>query len=209
MEDSSPENISPVEIHQIACSIKDGKADPKDAKHLMEWFCDYVNKEVQGRKQVLGCPPDKQIPKELLWHFRDAFKEILKGKTPEQALGIVGRPGRATKTKYHINVATEYLKLAIKDKKTKDIKTTLEDKFDLRKSAIEGIFKKYKVQALMQLRDEREKKNPMRLISPDILWKTEEKKRLEKLYPWKAKDKKRLEENRNPMRNKKIRSKAG
>jgi len=208
MEDSSPENISPVEIHQIACSIKDGEADPKDAKQLMESFCDYVNKEVQGRKQVLGCPPDKQIPKELLWHFRDAFKAILKGKKPESALGIIGRPGRATKPEFHINVATEYLKLAIKGTKPKDIKTKLSWKLNLQKSAIEGIFKKYKFEALVQLRAERENYNPMRLFNPDILWKPREKVILEKLYPWKDKDKKRLEENRNPMRNKKIRSKA-
>ena len=209
MDDQSSENLTPVDIFQIARNIQDGTANLEDAKCLMELFCYFVDKEVKPTKGLFGYRPDELMPKELLWHFRDVLKSILEGKTPEQALGIVGRPGRATKTEFHINVATEYLKLAIKDKKTKDIKTTLEDKFDLRKSAIEGIFKKYKVQALMQLRDEREKKNPMRLISPDILWKTEEKKRLEKLYPWKAKDKKRLEENRNPMRNKKIRSKAG
>jgi len=113
-EEKEKENIL---IHQIACSIKDGEADPEDAYRLMGLFCGYVDKEVQGRKQVSGCPPDKQIPKELLLHFRNAFKAIFNGETLESALGIVGRPGRATKTKFHIDVATEYLKLAIKGTK--------------------------------------------------------------------------------------------
>ncbi len=185
-------------IHQIACNIRDGTADPKDAKHLMELFCDYADKEVQGRKQDLGCPPDKQIPKELLWHFRDAFKAILKGETLESALGIVGRRGRATKHKYHVDVATEYLKLVIKGMRAVDIETKLKWKLNLEKSAIQGIFKKYKAQALMQLRIEREETNPMRLSSPDIHFKREEEKRFYKLFPWKAKDEKRREENRNP-----------
>jgi len=107
----------------------------------MEWFCDYVNKEVQGRKQVYGCPPDKQIPKELLLHFRDAFKAILKGKKTDSALGITGRKGAAAKTEYHIDVATEYLKLAINGTRPTDIKTKLSWKLNLQKQLLKGYSK--------------------------------------------------------------------
>jgi len=184
-------------IHQIACSIKDGEADPKDAKHMMELFCNYVNKEIQGRKQVYGCPPDKQIPNGLLLLFRDAFKAILKGKTPEQALGIKRRKGGARKTELHIDTAMEYLKLAIKDIKPTEIKEQLDFKFNLGKSQLEGIWKKYKVEALWQLRDEREKSNPFRFENP---FRPKEITILKKLYPWTPEDEKRLKENRNPTR---------
>jgi len=207
MDDQSSENPTPVDIFQIARNIQDGTANSEDAKCLMELFCYFVDKEVKPTKELFGYRPDELMPKELLLHFRDAFKAILnEGKKPESALGIVGRPGRATKTDFHINVATEYLKLAIRDRSPTAIKIELHSMFDLGKTSVEGVFKKYKLQAYINLLCEREKNNPFRPESP---WRPREKVILEKLYPWKDKDKKRLEENRNPMRNKKIRSKAG
>jgi len=196
-----PEKIWRGEIFQIACRIKDGEADPKDAKRLMESFCDYVNKEVQGRKQVLGCPPDKQIPKELLWHFRDVFKAILKGKkSPESALGLKRRPGALPETELHIAIATKYLKLAIRGIPDTAIKIELHSKFNRSKTAIGDAWKKYKVQALWRLRDEREKNSPLRLLRPESLWRSKELELLEKLFRCKPKDRKQLEEERNHTR---------
>jgi len=55
----------------------------------MELFCYFVNKEGKPTKELFGYRSDELMPKELLWHFRDAFKTILdKEETPERAPGL-------------------------------------------------------------------------------------------------------------------------
>lgn len=73
-------NLTPAAIHQIAWEIRDGEADPEDARRLLELFCECRDG---------SCPP------ELIQHLRSAFSAYLEGRrTIESALGLARRKGR-------------------------------------------------------------------------------------------------------------------
>ncbi len=175
MDDQLPENPTPVHIFRIACDIRDGTANPKDANCLMELFCYFVDKEAKPiKKELFGYRPDELMPKELLWHFRDAFKAILdEGKKPEQALGLVFSVGRPKEVDLHKAIAKELLKLRISGKSETSAVMIIRNRFRREKSAVGIAWKKYRYQALTDLQYDRGKNNP---------WKPEEKKRLYKIF---------------------------
>jgi len=68
------DELTPATIHQIAWEISEGKADPHDARRLLERFCDRSKAD---------------IPLELTRHLQAAFSTYLVGnKTLESALGL-------------------------------------------------------------------------------------------------------------------------
>jgi len=73
--------LTPATINQIAWEVREGNADPEDARRLLELFCESGDR----------------IPRELLSHFCEAFRAYLGGKkTLDSALGLArkrGRPG--------------------------------------------------------------------------------------------------------------------
>lgn len=74
------EEITPATIFQIAWEIRDGEADPDDARRLLEHFCE--------------CP-QHLLPNSLHEHLRLAFGAYLRGeKTIDAALGLTKRKGR-------------------------------------------------------------------------------------------------------------------
>lgn len=76
------DKLTPVDIHQIAVDVSEGKAEPEDARRLMQHFCDCM---VKGEK----------VPDVLLEHFKNAFRAYLnEGKSIEAALGITRKRGR-------------------------------------------------------------------------------------------------------------------
>jgi len=168
MDDQSSENLTPVDIFQIARNIQDGTANPEDAKCLMELFCYFVDKEVKPTKGLFGYRPDELMPKELFLHFRDAFKAILEGKTPEQALGIVRRKGKPTERDTQLAIAKEILRLRLNGKSSTNANMMVCDKFHRERSAVGAAWKKYSFAAYLELVGER-------------VLKPEERKRLQKI----------------------------
>ena len=58
--------LSPQRITIISTAVAEGRADPEDARQLMQIFCDYVG---DGR----------QVPSRLMEHFKECFQAILDG----------------------------------------------------------------------------------------------------------------------------------
>ncbi len=171
MDDQSPEFPTSVDIFQIAQKIQDGTADPEEARRLMRLFCYFVDNELKRIKQpkeLFGYQPDEQIPKELLWHFRDVFKSILDGKTPEQALGIVRRKGKPTERDTQLAIAKEILRLRLNGKSSTNANMMVCNKFHREKAAVGAAWKQYRFAAYLELVGER-------------VLKPEERKRLQKI----------------------------
>jgi len=157
MEDQSPEILSPVDIFQIVCNIREGTADPNDACRLMRLFCYFVDKEIKPTKELFGYQPDYRpdelVPKELLWHFRDAFEAILdEGKTPESALGLARREGRPAK--YNLDIAKELVRLRINGDTYLNAVADISIKLNLGETTIRQAWREYWFQACFEIRNE-------------------------------------------------------
>lgn len=72
--------LTPATILEIAYEARQGKADPDDARRVIEMFC---------------ASADSNFPPELIGHLQASFREYLSGgKTLEAALGLVRKKGR-------------------------------------------------------------------------------------------------------------------
>jgi len=102
---SDDDNLTPAAINQIAWDVVERKADPKDARLLLEHFRDCYDRW-------------EPIPHELLMHLRDSFAAYLSGKQSiESALGLVRKTGRPTADpEMRIAMATEVLRLRLKNR---------------------------------------------------------------------------------------------
>lgn len=75
-------DLTPATIWQIACDAQDGISDPDEVRRMLTLFC-----ECQENNQP--------IPKEILLHFRMAFRVYLDGeKSIEAGLGLVKKKAR-------------------------------------------------------------------------------------------------------------------
>ena len=178
MDDQSSKNLTPTNIFQIAQNIQAGSASPDDANCLMELFCYFVNKEGKPTKELFGYRPDELMPKELLWHFRDAFKDILdKEKTPERALGLTRKKARPkADPEIRVSMAHEILRLRLKGISHQEALQQTAEKFGRGVTIIGEAWVQNKFEAMLKERFERPDNNP---------WKDEEKNILCEMFPFK------------------------
>ena len=178
MEDQPLKDSTSVDIFQIAQKIQDGTADPEEARRLMRLFCYFVDNELKRTKQpkeLFGYQPDEQVPKELLWHFSDAFKAILdEGKTPLRALGLTRRKSRPkADPKIRVNMAHEVLRLRLGGTSHQDALQQAADKFGWGVTIIGEAWKQNKFEAMLKERFERPDNHP---------WTDEEKNKLCEIF---------------------------
>jgi len=176
MDNQPSKDLTPTKIFQITQNIREGSADPEDAKCLMELFCYFVNKAGNPTKELFGYRPDELMPKELLWHFKDAFNAILNGeKTPERALGLTRKKARPkADPEIRANMAHKVLQLRLNGISHQEALQQTSEKFGWGVTIIGEAWAQNKFEGMLKERFERPKNN---------LWTEEEKKILYKIFP--------------------------
>lgn len=176
MDDQSSKKLTPADIFQISQNIREGLAKPDEANCLMELFCLFVNKEGRPTKELFGYRPDELMPKELLWHFRDAFKAILdKEKTPERALGLTRKKARPKADhKVRVSMAHGILQLRLQGISHQEALQQISVKFGWGVTIIGEAWVQNKFEAMLEERFERSNDHP---------WTSEEKNILIEMFP--------------------------
>lgn len=107
------DELTPSVIFQTACDIREGKADPEQARRLLRYFIDWTE---EGRP----------LPGPLLELFRDAFTKYLTDPLPgklERLLGLTlgrGEPiDRETARRHHV-IAWEVLQRRLEGRTLSD-----------------------------------------------------------------------------------------
>lgn len=150
------------EIIDIAWKVRDGTADPDQAKRLMALFRDVVR---DGRR----------LPQELLLHFADAFDAYLTGdRSLIAALGLLGKKGRPKADEaQRIQMAAEVIRRRFAGTSHQVALSEVAEQFRKAESVIGEAFDGYKQSAVIMLRGERPlDSNP---------WNEEERSILEKI----------------------------
>jgi hypothetical protein len=136
--------ITPATIHQIACEVRDGEADPDDARRLIAHFCDCLDK-------------GESIPHELVKHFQNAFRAYLDGgRTLESALGLVRKKGRPKADEgTRQEMAAEVLRLRLKGMSHQESLESVSEKFGWSSTIIGEAWCTHKFEAVCIVRNER------------------------------------------------------
>jgi len=135
------EDLSPALINQIAYDIIHGKADPADARRLLECYCDSYDK-------------GKPIPHDLAMHLRDSLRGFLDGKkTLSSALGITGKRGRPSPD--NTGMALAVLQLRFKGESHQDALGLVAEDFECADSTVGEAWRKHKLDAWIEFRLER------------------------------------------------------
>lgn len=156
------------EIWQFIFDVRDGEANPEDARRLMRYFCDVV----KGRGQP--------VP-ELLDYMRHAFETYLSGeKGIEAALGLrrkTGKPKADPETR--TNMALAVLHHRLNGMPHLEALEEVAEGFECGKTIVSDAWREYKRDAMVWLRLERSETNEG--FTPEEMEKFEE---MFKKEPW-------------------------
>lgn len=163
IDDSLLENLSPLSIKEIAKKIKHQIAEPEDALRLMLLFCDLVKKE-------------KEIPKELLNHFHDAFIKITSFElSANRALGVERSNNRPPTNEHEgVLIAHALLQSRLEGNTYESSVALVADWIGAGNTKVKNNWKKYKEKAL-----DTERMN--RHITQNT-FSTKERKLIDKIY---------------------------
>lgn len=136
------DKLTPATIFQIAWEIRDGEADPEDARRLLELFCE--------------CR-DGNHPPGLIEHLRSAFSIYLKGeRTLESALGLARRKGRPkADPDMRQRMAAEILQHRLAGMPHQECLTKVSEKFGWGETIVGEAWRDNQLDALILLRLER------------------------------------------------------
>lgn len=136
--------LTPDVVFQIAWEVRDGEADPSDARRMLKLFCDCVDLR-------------ESPPPELMRFLRDAFRVHLDdGKTIESALGLARREGRPkTALDVRQSMALEILRLRMTGMRHQKCLERVASTFSKPESVIGEAWARHKFDALLLLRLER------------------------------------------------------
>ena len=137
IDDPLLENLSPIAIKEIVEKVKYQTAEPKDAMRLMLLFCDLVKS-------------NKQIPKELLHHFKYAFEAVAStGMSADRALGIKRSNNRPPASEYGgTMIAHKVLQERLKGNTYEIAVNSVSGEYGVGTTKVKNAWKKYKEQAL-------------------------------------------------------------
>jgi hypothetical protein len=117
-----------------AFDVRDGTADPKDARRLLELFCEYVERDQR--------PPDV-----LMQHMRDSLRRFLSGecKRLDQAFGLSGRPGaHSIDIQVKFDMTAEVVRLRVEEGMShQEALSEVEDQFHHGHTAIGEAFREH------------------------------------------------------------------
>ncbi len=138
-------SLTPAMIHQIAWQVRDGEADPEDARTLLNHFYSLVEHK-------------QQVPYELTRHIANCLRDqLVEGKSLEAAFGLVRRRGRIRKDEQiNIAIAKDFLRYRLKGKSATNARMLVQKERSKGRSSIEAAWSKYKFEALVALRCERD-----------------------------------------------------
>ena len=131
-------------IYQIAWDVSDGTADPAEARNLLECFCECVDN---------GTP----IPKELVLHLRNAFRNYLDDKRQiEFAMGLKMKKGRPKADQsLPIKMAAEVLKQRMRKLSHKFALGEVAGQFHCGVTKVSEAWKNHQLDAILAIRHER------------------------------------------------------
>jgi hypothetical protein len=152
--------LTPAAILQVAHEIREGAADPKDARRLIELFCECTN---------------DNLPEVLLDHLRYAFSSYLTDeRSIESALGLVRKVGHpAADEKTRQDMALEILRLRLAGDSYQESQAKVSEQYGWGLTIVGKAWRDNKRAALDLLRLER--------WEDGRLWKPDEIKRLKKI----------------------------
>jgi hypothetical protein len=164
-------------ICQIASNIRDGKADPEQARRLLRHFLDCTER---------ARPDQKVLPDPLLEFFRHAFAVYLKDPRPgklEKLLGLTrqkrGKPINPETPERHHMIALEVLRRRLEGKLFSDAVLDASEKFGIHERNVQDIWSDHKHVAL----DLEAVYRGLEAPDQKAWWTDEEKIRLRKMYP--------------------------
>lgn len=171
--DFQPDDLTQADVNQIAFEIREQIADPEDARRLLQQFCD-LYALWGGDKFEADQARQFEI---LLRHLRDSFHNYLRGnrKTLEAAFGLkrgMGRPKADRETR--IMLATEVLRMRLKNQNHQDALMEVAEKFNCSESVVGEAWAEYKQEAVISLRQERPQ--------DAYPWTSEEAEKLNEIY---------------------------
>ena len=172
-----PDDLTQAEVNLIACDVREQTAEPKDARRLLEHFCNLY--DLWGEDKFKA-DQARQFER-LLEHLRDSLGNHLKDKTKslESVFGLVREKGRPKADQEHLlKMALELLKLRlIKKLSHEKARLRISEKNYCSIDVVDRAWKNNQQFALELLRDER----------PDTCpWTPDETKRLIKMFKEKS-----------------------
>ena len=142
------EKLSPSRINFIAYDVIDGKADPLEARLLLECFCDCYDNWYDTREP---------IPHRLIEHLYNSFRFYLDDKkTIEAALGLVPKKGRPSPDNVrNMQMALRLLQHRFDGSSHQDALDHVSKEFGCVDSTVGEAWKKNKVYAGFEFRHQR------------------------------------------------------
>lgn len=157
--------LTPATIIQIAFEVRERKADPDDARRVLELFCNST---------------DGKISPELIHHLQACFRDHLYGGvTLEAALGIAGKRGRPNNGQERVMMALSVLRHRVNGSTYEDSEAAVSEEFHRSESVIREAWSAHKQDALIALRLER--------AADKYPWTNDEISRLSAIFvnePW-------------------------
>lgn len=167
------EELSGGVIFQIYWDIREGNADPEQAKRLLRQFLECTE---------TGRPEQKVLPEPLIEYFRHAFAEYLKNPKRgqlERLLGLVApRKRPRTQERKHHDIAWTVLERRLQGETLENAASYVSKRFNIAENKVQDIWAKHKMFALTLEAVSRGRKDP----EGRARWTPTEASRLEKIY---------------------------
>jgi len=142
MKDSIP---TPFELHVIAADIRQGRANPTDARRLIEMFCVCVDAELPFHRW-------------LLLHLRDSFQCYLNDekRSMGSAFGLKRRRGRPNVPEQRqLKFAVEVIRLRLTGMMHQEALEQVAERYGCAESVIGEAYSMQRLPAVAALRNER------------------------------------------------------
>lgn len=148
-ESPDVEELTHANIWHIAWDIREGKANPSDARRLLEKFCNEFDRGMFNSGMY--------TQDYLLRHLRDAFRAYLdKEKTIEAALGLVKKTGRPkADEQVRMQMAAEVLRCRINGMSHQDALSEVSTNFGWGETIVAEAWAAWQPEAIYRLRNER------------------------------------------------------
>jgi hypothetical protein len=159
MSRTSP-SLTRARIFQIAWDVRQGEADPDDARRLIALYCE----------------PNNEAPRELVDHIKSSFRAYVSGEASslDSAFGLKRRRGRTPSNEQaRINIAVAVLRQRLLGKSYEDALADTEELLKIGRTKITEAWSACKLEALVTVRLGRPNDRP---------WSPVEQRRLIAIY---------------------------
>lgn len=139
-------NCSPFQLWSLICDIEDGMANKEGVERAMEYYC-YLWEKRQA--------PPPELSKLIVTIFRKYLRGKKANRTLEAAFGFTGKPGGTRNyDQRNLDIATGIARLLLAGKGLDYCLDWTIYECGLGRTTIERIWKKYRSDAISQVREE-------------------------------------------------------